>query len=181
MKFVGEWLLGLSGVILTFLLPSTFFSYQGVWLGTLWLGVLWAVFIVLSIAGVSLVLRKRSAAETSLSTGPTVSNGDAYVNNGDNSGHMGPVNNYGKQPLVFSEAEANKLIALLDIGKPIEFWAVGSATDQAVAMQFKQALLAAGCQIPQVNTVGMMGPPPSQPITVNEGSGVTTVTIAPNA
>ncbi len=97
--------------------------------------------------------------------------------------------NYGKieqnciiapQRLAFDPAIARELVGRLAPGKKVDLKTVGSATDQAIASQYQEAIQRAGFEV-QRTTIGMLLPPPDHPITVMDGPGVVTVVIAASA
>jgi hypothetical protein len=82
--------------------------------------------------------------------------------------------------LAFDPVIARELVGRLAPGKPVNLRSVGSASDQAVASQYQDAIQRAGFQV-QRTTIGMLVPPPDHPITVMDGPDAVTVLIAPSA
>lgn len=82
--------------------------------------------------------------------------------------------------LAFDPAIAQELIGRLAPGKKVDLKTIGSASDQAVASQYQEAIQRAGFQLERT-AIGMMAPPPDHPITVIDSPAVVTVLIAPSA
>jgi len=107
--------------------------------------------------------------------------GDEYNNFGNNSGHMGPVHNYGKQPFRLTEDLIRQVVASCPPGKSVVVHAVGQPAKsfpmQAVLVD---ALKKASYHV-DVNSTIMMVPGPTQPLSVDPHGSVTIVMIAPDA
>ena len=108
--------------------------------------------------------------------------GDHYTNNGNNFGHMGPINNYGPHPFqltddilskIISECPRNRKVFLRGIGHPMKFEPVRSRVMLALQM--------AGFEVEMGATIGVMSPPPPYPITINTSSpSHTIIDVAPD-
>lgn len=90
--------------------------------------------------------------------------GDTYNNSGNNYGHMGPVH-IGRQRFVFTPVIEQEILAKVPRNNPLPVWIVGSMSAQQVGHEIVNFLRANGYVVSEVNTAGMMSPPPSGPLT----------------
>lgn len=135
---------------------------------------LWGVVALLVAVGLYLLFWARDKAEASSPVG------DTYNNHGNNFGHIGPVNNFGNQRLVFSEELGRQLLAHLPERRPIELMSVGSQADQKIADQVQQFLTDNGYSVSRM-AIGVMAPPPDHKISVSPSGSTYVVTVAPSA
>jgi hypothetical protein len=104
--------------------------------------------------------------------------GDSYNNSGNNFGHMGPIN-IGKQPFELTQDQIDEALRRVIPGRPIIVQAVGNQRAWAMGQKLTQALTTAG-HTAVLRTIGMLSPPPDQPLTISLEGNATVLTIAPN-
>lgn len=136
---------------------------------------LWGSILVAAISGGMLLWwRQDSPAEA-----PSVAN-DTYNNSGYNFGHIGPINNFGKQPFQLTPAIINQIVAAIPVGSDVTVTAVGTQSAFPMRDAIAAALSANGCKV-ELDSAMQIMPPPERPITVTENFGKPLVIVAPNA
>lgn len=105
---------------------------------------------------------------------------DTYSNSGTNYGHMGPVNNFGKPQFELSQAQIGSVLGRIPPARAVVLVVVGNDRAQEMGRVLCNALQRAGHTV-ECNQVGVMGPPPDKPLTIEERDGRTTVILAPDA
>lgn len=106
--------------------------------------------------------------------------GDQYINSGTNNGHLGPVNNYGKQRFELSDAHIGDLIQQLPVGGNVTLFCVGNSADFLDGGRLSNALTAHGLKVETIST-GVFAPPPAKPLSVQLDGQNATVIFAPDA
>lgn len=104
---------------------------------------------------------------------------DNYTNNGVNNGIMGPVT-FGKAEFQLTPDLVSQIVASTPQGRPVVVRAVGGSRATAMGQSLLTALQHAGFDV-TFQIIGMMVPPPDQPVSVSPGPAFTIITIAPSA
>ncbi|WP_234731136.1 hypothetical protein [Acidocella facilis] len=112
----------------------------------------------------------------------TIGMGDNYTNNGNNFGHMGPINNYGPQPFQLTEDVLRQVLANCPKGKKIFLRGIGHPIKfEPVRSRLMLALQTAGFDVEMGATFDVKVPPPPYPITINTNSqNHTIIDVAPD-
>ncbi len=106
--------------------------------------------------------------------------GDTYNNSGKNFGHMGPINNYGKQPFQLTQGVVDQVVAAIPTGSDVVVMAVGTQRAFPMRDTIGAALGANGCKVELDSAMTFM-PKPEHPITVTENYGKPLILVAPDA
>ena len=83
------------------------------------------------------------------------------------------------EKLKFTDALCTELLAKIGKDKPLRIIAVGSSSDQIVGQQINTFLRANGYET-SLMTVGVMGPPPDQALTLSEFPNARQLVVAPS-
>lgn len=133
-------------------------------------GIVFGVVAALGIAG--------SVATASVDLQPTA--GDSYTNSGSNFGHMGPVNNYGKQPFELRPELISQIVNACPPGIPVKVMAVGPQKAFPMQDAIAAALRQRGFTV-ILDGAGTLYPLPEHPVEIRRSAEETMVVIAPNA
>jgi hypothetical protein len=95
--------------------------------------------------------------------------GDKYNNFGNNFGHMGPINNYGKPEIEITEDIIRSVSSECPFGNDILIIATGRHKSVQLAEKLKAGLERLGHQV-GLGTGGFISPPPKSHITIRQRS-----------
>lgn len=106
--------------------------------------------------------------------------GDNFNNFGNNFGHMGPINNYGKSDFQLTDDAIQEAIRACPSGIPVLIHAVGPQSAIQMADTLQAAMINAGFTV-NVTSSMMTMPPPEHPFRLVKNPTLSVITIAPKA